>query len=37
MSKKLFKDLKIFRRDLHQNYAELSTQEFRTCQKIFDH
>ena len=37
MSKQLFKDLKILRRDFHQNYAELSTQEFRTCQKIFDY
>lgn len=37
MTKKLFKDLKILRRDFHQNYAELSTQEFRTCQKIFDY
>lgn len=37
MSKKLFNDLKILRRDFHKNYAELSNLEFRTAQKIFDY
>ncbi|MBA5630058.1 amidohydrolase [Moheibacter lacus] len=31
---KLAEELQKIRRDLHQNYAELSTQEFRTCQRI---
>ena len=37
MSKKIFNDLKILRRDFHKNYAELSNFEFRTAQKIFDY
>ncbi|MFC6267517.1 M20 metallopeptidase family protein [Frigoriflavimonas asaccharolytica] len=37
MSKTLFKNLELIRKDLHKNFAELSTQEFRTCQKIFDY
>lgn len=31
---KLDEKLREIRRDFHQNYAELSTQEFKTCQRI---
>lgn len=34
MTENLEEKLKILRRDLHQNYAELSTKEFKTAKKI---
>lgn len=37
MSQELFNKLKTIRRDFHKNFAELSTLEFRTSQKIFDY
>ena len=37
MTPELVQKLKLQRRDFHKNYAELSTLEFKTCQKIFDY
>ncbi len=37
MGPELFQKLSYIRKDLHKNFAELSTLEFRTCQKIFDY